>query len=84
MGPISERYHRGIKSILSKSFLRFIFCTEMKSERAPEINRRLNVRTPSQKLNFTKHLVGFWRDLEDTQRNSRVLDQGHFPVAPRL
>jgi hypothetical protein len=40
----------------------------MKSERAPEINRRLNVRTPSEKLNFTKHLVGFWRDLEDNQR----------------
>jgi len=40
----------------------------MKSERAPEINRRLNVRVPSEKLNFTKHLVGFWRDLEDNQR----------------
>src|SRR6202022_909401 len=39
----------------------------MKSERAPEINRRLNVRVPSEKLNFTKHLVGFWRDLQDNR-----------------
>src|ERR1700736_3857311 len=39
----------------------------MKSERAPEINRRLNVRNPSEKLNFTKHLVGFWRDLQDNR-----------------
>ena len=39
----------------------------MKSERAPEINRRLNVRVSSEKLNFTKHLVGFWRDLEDNR-----------------
>ena len=39
----------------------------MKIERAPEINRRLNVRVPSEKLNFTKHLVGFWRDLEDNR-----------------
>ena len=39
----------------------------MKSEGAPEINRRLNVRVPSEKLNFTKHLVGFWRDLEDNR-----------------
>src|SRR6202043_3583029 len=67
MGLIFERYHRATKSILSKSFLRFIFCTKMKSERAPEINRRLNVRVPSEKLNFTKHLVGFWRDLEDNR-----------------
>jgi hypothetical protein len=52
----------------------------MKTERAPEIDRRANVRAPSEKLNFTKHLVGFWRDLEDNQRNSRVLDQGHFPL----
>src|SRR6202790_870732 len=32
MGLISERYHRATKSILSKSFLRFIFCTEMKNK----------------------------------------------------
>src|ERR1700736_2666257 len=32
MGLISERYHRASKSILSKSFLRFIFCTEMKNK----------------------------------------------------
>src|SRR6202047_4012479 len=65
MGLISERYHQATKSILSKSFLRFIFCTKMKSERAPEINRPLNLRAPSETLNFTKQLVGFWRDLED-------------------
>jgi hypothetical protein len=47
------------------SFLRFIFCTEMKNKRALEIDRRANVRALSEKLNFTKHLVGFWRDLED-------------------
>jgi hypothetical protein len=37
----------------------------MKNKRAPEIDRRANVRASSEKLNFTKHLVGFWRDLED-------------------
>jgi len=36
----------------------------MKNKRAPEIDRRANVRASSEKLNFTKHLVGFWRDLE--------------------
>jgi hypothetical protein len=52
----------------------------MKSERALEIDRRANVRASSEKLNLTKHLVGFWRDLKDYQSNSRVLDQGHFPL----
>jgi hypothetical protein len=52
----------------------------MKNKRALEIDRRANVRAPSEKLNFTKHLVGFWRDLEDYQSNSRVLDQGHCPL----
>jgi hypothetical protein len=37
----------------------------MKNKRALEIDRRANVRALSEKLNFTKHLVGFWRDLED-------------------
>src|ERR1700720_4425230 len=50
------------------SFLRFIFCTEMKNKRALEIDRRANFRASSEKLNFTKQLVGFWRDLEDNQR----------------
>jgi hypothetical protein len=45
-----------------------------------KIERRANFRASSEKLNLTKHLVGFWRDLEDNQCNSRVLDQGHFPV----
>jgi hypothetical protein len=36
----------------------------MKNKRALEIDRRANVRALSEKLNFTKHLVGFWRDLE--------------------
>jgi hypothetical protein len=40
----------------------------MKNKPAPEIDRRANFRAPSEKLNFTKHLVGFWRDLEDNQR----------------
>jgi hypothetical protein len=49
-------------------FLRFIFYTEMKNKRALEVDRRVNSRASSEKLNFTKHLVGFWRDLEDNQR----------------
>ena len=36
----------------------------MKNKRALEINRRANFRASSEKFNFTKHLVGFWRDLE--------------------
>jgi hypothetical protein len=40
----------------------------MKNKRALEIDRRANFRALSEKLNFTKHLVGFWRDLEDNQR----------------
>jgi hypothetical protein len=32
-------------------------------------NKRAHFRASSQKLNFTKHLVAFWRDLEDNQRN---------------
>src|SRR5258707_1406076 len=37
----------------------------MKNKR--EIDRRANARAPIEKLNFTKHLVGFWPDLEDNQ-----------------
>src|SRR5258706_1922259 len=37
----------------------------MKNKR--EIDRRANARVPIEKLNFTKHLVGFWQDLEDNQ-----------------
>jgi hypothetical protein len=44
-----------------------IFCTEMKNKRALEIDRRANLRASSEKFNLTKHLVGFWRDLEDNQ-----------------
>jgi hypothetical protein len=40
----------------------------MKNKRALEVDRRANSRASSEKLNFTKHLVGFWRDLEDNQR----------------
>jgi hypothetical protein len=36
----------------------------MKNKRALEIDRRANSRASSEKLNLTKHLVGFWRDLE--------------------
>ena len=36
----------------------------MKHKRALEIDRRANFRASSEKFNFTKHLVGFWRDLE--------------------
>ena len=64
---ISERYHGVTKSILSKPFLRFIFCTEMNNNRARETNRRANVRAPSEKSTFSKQLAGFWRDLEDNQ-----------------
>jgi hypothetical protein len=39
----------------------------MKNKRAPEIDRRANVRPSSEKFTFSKHLVGFWRDLEDNQ-----------------
>src|SRR5260221_9372550 len=68
MGLISDRYHRATKSILSELFLRFIFYTEMKNKRALEIDRRANIRASSEKSNFTRHLVDFWRDLEDNQR----------------
>jgi hypothetical protein len=37
----------------------------MKNKR--EIDRRATARAPSEKLNFTKHFVGLWRDLEDNQ-----------------
>jgi hypothetical protein len=40
----------------------------MKNKRALEIDRCTNFRASSEKLNFTKHLVGFWRDLADNQR----------------
>ena len=36
----------------------------MKNKRTLEINRRANFCASSEKFNFTKHLVGFWRDLE--------------------
>ncbi len=39
----------------------------MKNKRALEIDRRANVRASSEKFTFSKHLVGFWRDLEDNQ-----------------
>jgi len=67
-GLISPRYHRPIKSILSKLFSRFIFALKMKNKRALEIDRPTNFRAPSEKLNFTKQLVRFWRDLKDNQR----------------
>jgi hypothetical protein len=37
----------------------------MKNKR--EIDRRATARAPSEKLNFTKHFVGLWHDLEDNQ-----------------
>jgi hypothetical protein len=40
----------------------------MKNKRALEIDRPANVHAASEKIDFTKHLVGFWRDLEDNQR----------------
>jgi hypothetical protein len=40
----------------------------MKNKRAPEIDRRANFGASSEKLNFTKQLVRFWRDLKDSQR----------------
>ncbi len=40
----------------------------MRNKRALEIDRRANFRASSEKLNLTKHLVGFWRDLGDSQR----------------
>jgi hypothetical protein len=40
----------------------------MKNKRALEIDRRANIRASSEKSNFTRHLVDFWRDLEDNQR----------------
>jgi hypothetical protein len=45
----------------------------MKNKPALEINRRANFRASSEKFNFTKHLVGFWRDLEDSLGNPSVL-----------
>jgi hypothetical protein len=39
----------------------------MKNKRALEIDRRVNVRASSEKFTFSKHLVAFWRDLEDNQ-----------------
>ena len=40
----------------------------MKNKRALKSDRRANVRASSEKLQLTKQLVGFWRDLEDNQR----------------
>jgi hypothetical protein len=40
----------------------------MKNKPALEIDRRTNFRASSEKLTFTEHLAGFWRDLEDDQR----------------
>src|SRR5260370_23549124 len=45
MGLISERYHRATKSILSKSFLRFIFCTEMKNKPQHKETLRMTTNT---------------------------------------
>jgi hypothetical protein len=39
----------------------------MKKKRALDIDRRANFRASSEQPNFTKHLAGFWRDLEDSQ-----------------
>jgi hypothetical protein len=39
----------------------------MKSDPASEIGRCPNIRAPSKKVNFTKHLVGVLRDIEDNQ-----------------
>jgi hypothetical protein len=39
----------------------------MKNKQALETDRGANVRASSEKVNFTKHLVRFWRDLEDKQ-----------------
>jgi hypothetical protein len=39
----------------------------MKNKRA-QIGKRADFRTSSEKPNFTEHLAGFWRDLEDDQR----------------
>jgi hypothetical protein len=36
----------------------------MKNKRALPIDRRANFRAWSEKPSFTKHLAGFWRDLE--------------------
>src|ERR1700730_1089719 len=51
--------------IIQALFCDSSFATEMKNKPALEIDRRANFRAPSEKLNLTKHLVGFWRDLED-------------------
>ncbi|HZC34604.1 MAG TPA: hypothetical protein VE242_03265 [Chthoniobacterales bacterium] len=40
----------------------------MENRPTPHINGRPKVCVPSQKRNFTKHLVGIWRDLEDNPR----------------
>jgi hypothetical protein len=39
----------------------------MKNKRAL-MDRRANFRASSEKLTFSEHLAGFWRDLEDDQR----------------
>jgi len=53
--------------ILSKLFVRIHLFTEMKNKRAL-MDRCANFRASSEKLTFTEHLAGFWRDLEDDQR----------------
>ena len=40
----------------------------MKNKRALETDRRANFRASSARLNFTKYVVGFCRDLEANQR----------------
>jgi hypothetical protein len=47
-----------------QAFFAIHLCTEMKNKRALEIDRRANARASSEKSTFTKHLVGFWRDLD--------------------
>lgn len=64
---IPERYHSTTKVILSKLPFTIYLAIEMKSDPASEIGRCPNICAPSKTVNFTKHLVGVLRDIEDNQ-----------------
>jgi hypothetical protein len=64
---IPERYHNATKVVVSKLPFPIYLAIEMKGD-PKEIGRRPKIRdSPSGKVNFTRHLEGVLRDLEDNQ-----------------
>ena len=50
-----------------QAFFKIHLCLEMKNKRALKIDKGAHFRARSEKSNLSKHLVNFWRDLEDDQ-----------------